>query len=121
VAPDISRLGRRLGPIRLHSCGTSDHLLPAFADIELIQSLDTGGGTSLATARDVLGNDFPIEIAPLVDHLTGPTAEPLLAWGEQVMDQNANGPLSIVYHLEQGYNLSHIRSLNDKIRSTETH
>ena len=42
VIPYASRLGRELGPARLHSCGQSDHLLAAIAKIDKLGSLDTG-------------------------------------------------------------------------------
>ena len=42
VIPYASRLGRELGPVRLHSCGHSNHLLAAIAKIENLGSLDTG-------------------------------------------------------------------------------
>lgn len=115
VRPAITAIGRALGPVRLHSCGTSDHLLGCFREIEGLHSLDTGGGTSVAGVREVLGDDVRLEIAPLVDDLLGPTHQPLLAWADRVMDQNAGGPLAIVYHLERGYDIRRLGTLQDHI------
>jgi hypothetical protein len=115
VIPTISRTGRALGPVRLHSCGTSDHLLRCVSEIECLHSLDTGGGTSVAAVREVLGHDLRLEIAPLVDDLLSPTPKSLLAWADHVLGQNAGGPLVIVYHLERGYDLDHLRALQDHI------
>ena len=63
VVPEISRIGQALGPVRLHSCGTSDHLLRCFLEIENLHSLDTGGGTSVSEVY-VTSNEF-ISFAPL--------------------------------------------------------
>ena len=61
VIPYASRLGRELGPVRLHSCGRSDHLLAAIAQIENLGSLDTGSNTSVAAIRARFGADFRID------------------------------------------------------------
>ena len=74
VIPYASRIGRELGPVRLHSCGRSDHLLAAIAQIENLGSLDTGSNTSVAAIRARFGADFRIDMAPPVELLLeGPT------------------------------------------------
>ena len=65
----------------------------------------------MAAVRRILGGRFRLEIAPLVDDLSSPSSAALLAWADRVMDQNAAGPIAIVYHLERGYDLDHFRSL----------
>ena len=75
VIPYASRLGRELGPVRLHSCGRSDHLLAAIAEIANLGSLDTGSNTSVAAIRARFGADFRIDLAPPVELLLeGPIA-----------------------------------------------
>ena len=69
VVPYASRIGRELGPVRLHSCGRSDHLLAAIAKIENLGSLDTGSNTSVAAIRARFGGDFRIDVAPPVELL----------------------------------------------------
>jgi hypothetical protein len=115
VVPAIRRIGEALGPIRLHSCGTSDHLLNRFTEIEALNSLDTGGGTSVSEVRRVFGAGFRLEIAPLVGDLLSPSCQPLIAWADRVIDQNHGGPLLIVYHLERGYDLDHLRALQEHL------
>jgi len=114
VVPTLSRIGRELGPVRLHSCGTSDHLLKTCRRIENLGSLDVGGGTSVAAIRELLGRDLPIDIAPLVDDLLKPTLDSLLAWAENVLKHNADGPLTIGCHVETGYNLGHLRAMRER-------
>jgi hypothetical protein len=111
IVPTLSRYGRELGPVRLHSCGKSDHLLDAMAKVENLGSLDVGGETSMARVRDRFGSDLPVDIAPLVDDLRAPTPDALLGWANRVLDQNAGGRLTFVVHLEEGYPLDNLRAL----------
>ena len=112
VAPQAQRIAESLGPLRFHTCGPSTHLLPAINAITGLASLDLGGGTSLARVRGLFGKDFPVDIAPLAPDFSASTAEPILAWAQQVVADNAGGTLKIVYHLEPNYNLDVIRALH---------
>lgn len=110
VAPLTSEIGRALGPVRLHSCGPSTHLLDAFCRFENLGSLDLGGTTSLSKVRQVFGSQMPISIAPLPADMSCETAAPILEWAQKVLADNAGGDLEFVYHLEPGYNLDTIRA-----------
>jgi len=110
VAPSLDRLGRALAPVRLHSCGPSDHILQAARGISTLASLDLGGETSLARVRQWFGPDFPVSIAPPVKLLAGGSADDLMAWTKRVLADNQNGPLVILYHLEPQYPLSALRA-----------
>ncbi len=113
VAPLTASIGRELGPVRLHSCGASTHLLEAFAEIENLGALDLGGETTVGKAREVFGAQMPISIAPLPEHMSDEGAGPILEWAQTVLSDNAGGPLEYVYHVEPGYNLDTIRALAD--------
>ncbi len=110
VVPLTSKIGRALGPIRLHSCGPSTHLLDAFRRIENLGSLDLGGTTSLSKVRQVFGLQMPVSIAPLPADMSCETAAPILEWAQKTLADNADGDLEFVYHLEPGYNLDTIRA-----------
>jgi hypothetical protein len=119
VVPATSRIGRALGPIRLHSCGPSTRLLDIFAKIEGLHSLDLGGETSLARARELFGPEMQLSIAPLPVDMSAETAGPILDWARRVLAENAGGNLEFGYHLESGYNLETIRALTDLLRGQE--
>jgi len=119
VIPLTSRIGRALGPIRLHSCAASTHLLETFAQIDRLDSLDLGGETSIRKARDVFGPDMPISIAPLPRDMSADNTEPILAWARQTLRDNAGGTLEYVYHLERSYNIETIRALTDHVRQQQ--
>jgi hypothetical protein len=116
VVPTLSRIGREVGPVRLHSCGTSDHLLEAVQGMENLTELDLGGGTSVRKVRELFGPHMPICIAPLVDDLRANGPEGLLAWAESVLRENGGGPLTFIYHLEPGFATDHLRRLHERAR-----
>lgn len=113
VAPQAQRIAESQGPLRFHTCGPSTHLLPSINKITGLASLDIGGGTSIARVRELFGKDLPVDIAPPAPDFSAQTAEPILAWAQQVVADNAGGTLKIVYHLEPNYDLDIVRVLHD--------
>ena len=117
VIPYASRLGRELGPVRLHSCGRSDHLLAAIAKIENLGSLDTGSNTSVAAIRARFGADFRIDLAPPVELLlAGADRAGVVAWLDRTLTENGGGPLHIGFHLEPGYAVENCLAIHDELR-----
>ena len=117
VIPYASRIGRELGPVRLHSCGRSDHLLAAIAQIENLGSLDTGSNTSVAAIRARFGADFQIDLAPPVELLLeGVERAGVVAWLERTLAENAGGPLHIGFHLEPGYSVANCLAIHEELR-----
>ena len=106
-------IAEALGPLRLHSCGPSSHLLASMKKISRLASLDLGGETSISKVREVFGKDFPIDVMPITADFYVDSSEPILKWAEQVIEENAGGPLRILYHLEPDYNLENVRALID--------
>jgi len=115
VLPMTSAWGQRYGGLRFHSCGCIDHLLGAVNEIQGLHSVDVGGNTSVARIRLVLGRDIAVGIAPLVSQLQAAEPEPLLEWAETVISQNDDAPLTIGYHLEDGYQVENILRLHEMI------
>ncbi len=111
VVPVTSRIGQALGPVRLHSCGASTHLLEVFAQIENLGSLDLGGETSISKAREIFGSQMPLSIAPLPCDMSAESTTPILDWARKTLGDNGGGNLEYVYHLESGYNLDTIIAL----------
>jgi len=110
VSPTLERIGRELGPVRLHSCGPSDHILDALRKVENLRSLDLGGETSLSQVRGLFGHDFPVSIAPPVKLLASGNLDDLKAWTLKALADNQGGRLVILYHLEPQYPLATIRA-----------
>ncbi|MBN2375810.1 MAG: hypothetical protein JXD22_05395 [Sedimentisphaerales bacterium] len=117
VVPQASRIADALGPLRFHSCGPSTHLLEPMKNISHLDALDLGGYTSVAKTREIFGKAIPVDIAPLPADFSADSTEPILNWARQVIEENNNGPLRILYHLEPDYVLENIRALNDHIIS----
>jgi len=117
VVPVTSKIGKELGPIRLHSCGPSTNHLEAFSKIENLYSLDLGAETSVARAREIFGREMLINIAPSPHDLAADSTDAILRWAKRVFEENDGGSLEYVYHVERGYNIETVRALTDFVRS----
>lgn len=117
VVPVTSKIGRELGPIRLHSCGPSTNHLEAFSKITNLCSLDLGGDTSISRVRELFGKEMLISIAPLPRDMSAGSTEPILDWAKRILEENDGGNLEYIYHLEPSYNISTIRALTDFVKS----
>ena len=117
VAPSIDTLAEEFNSVRLHSCGHSDHLIEAFSKIRNLATIDTGAGTAIAKIRSAMGNAFEIDIAPPVECLTGAaTKDNMTAWLDETIEQNADGPLSILFHIEPDYSLERCLQVFDYLK-----
>ena len=116
VVPAISRIGEKLGPIRLHSCGPSTNHLQAFSKIINLKSIDLGGDTSIKKARQIFPKEMLISISPLPNDMSAETAEPILKWAKNIAEENNGGNLEFIYHLEAGYNTDTIYALTDFVK-----
>jgi hypothetical protein len=106
VVPYVSMLGDRLGAIRLHSCGLSDHLIEPMSHIRNLKIIDTGSGTSIRRIREVMGPDFEINVFPPMELLfKGSPAIGISGWLDRTLDENGGGPLQIAWHMEPDYEL----------------
>lgn len=116
IVPYISQMGNRLGGIRLHSCGYSDHLIPAMSKVHNLKIIDTGSGTSVARIREIMGSGFMIHIAPPMEMLTeGIPATAILSWLGQTLEENQGGPLQIAYHVEPDYDIGNCLAIHDEM------
>ena len=66
--------------------------------------------------RDIFGKDFPVGIAPLVEHMRCPTSDGILKWFERVHEENQGGDLTIGFHLEADYCVDNLRVLHGAVR-----
>jgi hypothetical protein len=116
VVPYISQFGDKLGAVRLHSCGFSDHLMEPVSHIRNLKIFDTGSGTSVAMIRNLMGNDFTIHIAPPMELMMGgvPVSE-ILTWLDTTIRENEGGPLQIAYHIEPDYELGNCLAMHDEL------
>ena len=116
VVPYISQLGDKLGSVRLHSCGISDHLIDAISHIRNLSIIDTGSGTSIGKIRKLMGPDFVIHIAPPMEMMMeGAPLSEILDWLDITLYENKDGPLQIAYHLEPDYDINNCLSIHDEL------
>jgi hypothetical protein len=121
VVPTLQRIGSELAPVRMHSCGPSNHILESASRVKHIRSLDLGGETSLARVRELFGPELPVSIAPQAKLLANGTLDELSAWTELVLKENQDGPLVILYHLEPQYPLATLRAWRNWLQNTLPH
>ena len=116
VIPFVNKIADALGPIRLHSCGRSDHLLPVMKDVHNLQVLDTGSNTSVTAVRSQLGNDLQLDLAPPLEILNERVHERAIQdWLDAALLENGAGQLQIGYHLEPGYSLENCLAVHDEL------
>jgi len=116
IVPYVNQLGKELGPIRLHSCGFSDHILESISHIENLQIIDTGSDSSLSMIRSLKGRDFTIHVAPPMEHLMkGVPQSRILEWLNKTLEDNDKGPLQIAYHLEPDYEIDNCLAIHNEL------
>ncbi|MEA5032921.1 MAG: uroporphyrinogen decarboxylase family protein [Sphaerochaeta sp.] len=105
-------------PLRVHSCGLSDHLIDSLTHIRNVRSLDVGSNTSIRAIRSRLGKQFLIEVAPPVEILLkGAEDQASVEWLEKTIEENGDGPLKISCHLEPGYSTEFLAVLTTYSRT----
>lgn len=116
VNPYIDKLGKSFKKIRLHSCGFSDHIIEAISEIENLSALDTGSNTSVSKIRKVRGKGFMISIEPPVMlMLQESSQEDLMIWLGKTLEENAEGHMKFVLHLESGYSSDNCLMIYDEL------
>ncbi len=101
VLPHLDDFARRVGPLRLHSCGHSDHLLDTFQQVGGLASLNVGSNTSVAAIRERFG-PTRIDLIPDTQLLTFGKPADVDAWTRRSVEENGDGRLEFQYHLDAG-------------------
>jgi hypothetical protein len=116
IVPYISQLGEKLGDVRLHTCGMSDHIMQSIVKIRNLKIIDTGSDTSIKGIRDLKGKDFTIHIAPPMEYMMANSPQnQILDWLNKTLDENRGGPLQIAYHIEPDYELGNCLVIHDEL------
>jgi len=116
IVPYITRIGKELGSIRLHSCGNSDHITQPMTHIVNLQIIDTGSDSSLRLIRHLKGRNFTIHVAPPMELMMKDVPQSrILEWLDKTLEDNDNGPLQIAYHLESHYEVNNCLVLHDEL------
>ena len=116
IVPYISKLGEKLGSVRLHSCGISDHLIKPMSQVKNLKVIDTGSGTSIRSIRELMGPDFMIHIAPPMEYLMANVPrEKVVGWLDQTLSENQDGPMQIAYHMEPDYEISNCLAIHEEL------
>lgn len=117
VVPATSKIGKQLGPLRLHSCGPSTNHLKAFSTIVNLISLDLGGDTSISKARTLFGKQMLLSVSPMPQDMSADKSDLIINWVKHIVEENDNGNLEFIYHLEASYNIDSIHALTDFVKA----
>ncbi len=117
VVPATSKIGKELGPLRLHSCGPSTNHLNAFSKIKNLISLDLGGDTSISKTREIFGNEMLLSVSPLPQDMSAEKTDSILSWAKHIVEENDGGNLEVIYHAEASYNIDTIEALTDFVKT----
>jgi hypothetical protein len=102
VLPFVNMLGQSFGPVRMHSCGPSDHILAAMARVENLGVLNIASPTRLRRSRALVGPDVKIDILPEPTLFATGAPEDLVNWVNRSIEENAGGPMEFQFHLDAG-------------------
>ncbi len=116
VVPELNRFGRSVGPLRLHSCGRSDHLLDVFATVENVESLNLGTGTTMSRIRERFGG-LRVDYMPETRLLTTGESADIDRWVRRTLDENAGGRLEFQCHLDAGQPQENVLQITRTLRA----
>ena len=102
VIPAMNRMVDASGPVRIHSCGGSDHVLAPMARVHNLAVFNIGTNTSVAESRRLVGADVRIDVIPDAQMLCFDTPAQVKAWTRRTLEENAGGPLEFQFHLDAG-------------------
>jgi hypothetical protein len=111
IIPALSMIGGHVNRIKLHSCGSSTHLIASCAKIKNLYELDLGGETSVSKVRQIFGKDFLITIAPIPKMLMADSSLQIEQWLKRILQENAGGNMKIICHIEPDYSSKIIKEL----------
>lgn len=104
--PAINTLSEACGPVRLHSCGKSDHLLELLTGVRNLQNFNLGSATNIARSRELLGLDMALDVIPDQKLLSCGSLEQTESWVGESLAENSGGPMAIQLHLDAGVPLA---------------
>ncbi|MFC2125653.1 uroporphyrinogen decarboxylase family protein [Bacteroidota bacterium] len=121
IIPYLNKIGNDLAPVRLHSCGFSDHLLDKIALVKNLAGISTGSGTSVRLIRSLFGKDISVNYLMPVDLFQSSTRDAEIeSWIENIIEENDCGNLSMSFHIEPDYDIKKCLSIHailDKLNS----
>ena len=58
-----------------------------------------------------------ISVAPLPHDMSVQSTDAILSWAKRILEENNDGDLEYIYHLELGYNIDTIYALTDFVKA----
>ena len=90
-----------------------------FSTIENLISLDLGGDTSISTTREIFGKQMLLSVSPLPLDMSAEKTDSILSWAKHIVEDNDDGNLEFIYHVEASYNIDTLYALTDFVRTLQ--
>ncbi|UCD29669.1 MAG: hypothetical protein JSV03_04090 [Planctomycetota bacterium] len=118
ILPAVNNFGEEFGPVKIHSCGLSDHLSEVFTDIKGLTCLNVGSYSSVARIREHIGN-VRIDVIPDAQLLTFGTPADIDKWTRQTVEENGEGQLEFQYHMDLLQPVENCLQINQTLRELD--
>jgi hypothetical protein len=115
ILPAVNLMAAACGPVRIHSCGRSDHILEAMTGVNNLAVVNIVSPTSVARARELAGPHVKIDLVPDPRALGRGTPDQLAAWVRRSIEENGGGPLEIQLHLDAGVPIANACAILDEL------
>lgn len=111
VIPAMNVMVDATGPVRIHSCGGSDHVLEPMSRVHDLAVFNIGTNTSVAESRRLVGPQVRMDVIPDAQMLCFGAPGQVRAWVERTLEENAGGPLEIQFHLDAGVRMENVLAI----------
>ncbi|MBE7559316.1 hypothetical protein HS125_10340 [bacterium] len=106
VIPAMNAMVDVWGPVRIHSCGGSDHVLEPMSKVHHLAVFNIGTNTSVAESRRLVGPKVKLDVIPDAQMLCFGKPVDVRAWVQRTLMENDGGPLEFQFHLDAGVPLA---------------
>ena len=115
--PAMNKLVDACGGCRIHSCGTSDHLVERMAEVHNISNFNIGTNTSVKRSRELVGHAMQLDVIPDPEMLCFGTPDQIRNWVHLTLDENEDGPMEIQFHMDAAVPLKNVQTIFDSCRN----
>jgi uroporphyrinogen-III decarboxylase len=116
VIPSMNVMVDACGPVRIHSCGNSDHILEQMSRVHDLEILNIGTDTSISRSRELIGPDIEIDVIPDPQLLFSGPPEKVSDWVRESVSQNGGGPMTIEVHIDAQVPFANTVAIFDTLR-----
>ena len=115
IIPAMNIMVDACGPVRIHSCGNSDHIVEEMAKVHNLGTFNVGTDTSVALCRSSVGETVRVDTIPDPQMLCFGSPSDCRDWAERSIEETGDGPLEIRFHMDAAVPAANIRAIFDTV------